>query len=221
MPTPLEIKMLSDALRQGDWEIENGPRFAKILDFEINYEALLVLALENKDGEEQQVKGGVKKVSLEGRFGTSHAEPRRFTVSFHDPHRTLLPQALGGVGYWRVLESGDVGLLFVRSDDAPPGWPLYINGYHPYGFEELLKHDKTGENLLRTPRLAQPRALKVGDVLATGERVLSLPREGANSSVLVHLTGGLGGHWIDMAPRLPIALLTEEDNVPRELWERH
>lgn len=71
-----------------------------------------------------------------------------------------------------------------------------------------------GDNFLRTDSLAQPSALKIGDVLASGCRVLSEPREGGNGAVLVHLSGGLRGHWIEVPSRIPIALLTPEDNVP-------
>jgi len=83
----------------------------------------------------------------------------------------------------------------------------------PYGYEEHLQHYGSGDNMLRTPRLSQPGALQVGDVLATGDRVLSLPREGGNGSVLIHLTGGFDGHWIGVPSRIPIALLTKEDNA--------
>ena len=73
-------------------------------------------------------------------------------------------------------------------------------------------------NRLRTSRLAQPGALEVGDILATGDVVLSTPREGGNGSVMIHLTGGLDGHWISVPARIPIALLTKEDNAPEALW---
>jgi hypothetical protein len=87
-----------------------------------------------------------------------------------------------------------------------------------YGFAEHIRRHGSGDNRLRTERLAQPRALKVGDILATGDRVLSAPEEGANGSVILHLTGGNDGHRIDVPARIPIALLTEGDNAPKELW---
>ena len=99
-----------------------------------------------------------------------------------------------------------------------PGLPLY---YHEsYGFEKhLSEYDGNGINRLRTPRLAQPRALKVGDILATGDKVLSAPREGGNGLVLIHLTGGTDGHWIDVPARVPIALLTKEDKGAATFWK--
>jgi hypothetical protein len=88
-----------------------------------------------------------------------------------------------------------------------------------YGFTEHVRRYGLGDNMLRTPHLAQPCALQVGDILATGDRVLSPPREDYNGSILIHLTGGFDGHWIKVAGRLPIALLTKEDDAPPELWE--
>lgn len=88
-----------------------------------------------------------------------------------------------------------------------------------YGFEEFVRRYGSGHNMLRTTRVVQPRALRVGDILATGDRVLSLPREGGNGSVLIHLTGGVNGHWIGVPARIPVALLTEEDNAPKAVWK--
>lgn len=98
-----------------------------------------------------------------------------------------------------------------------PGLPLFC--YEPYGFEEHIHNFGTGVNRLRTARLAQPGALKVGDILATGDRVLSAPREGGNGSVLIHLTGGYEGHWMGVPARIPIALLTKEDRAPKAVWK--
>jgi hypothetical protein len=88
----------------------------------------------------------------------------------------------------------------------------------PYGLDEHARRYGLGENMLRTARLAQPRALRAGDILATGDRVLSPPREGGNGEVWLHLTGGFHGHWVDVPARIPIALLTKEDNVPGTVW---
>ncbi|HDZ85979.1 MAG TPA: hypothetical protein ENH35_05575 [Candidatus Moranbacteria bacterium] len=102
----------------------------------------------------------------------------------------------------------------------PPGIPLhpaYTSETH--GFEKYLRHHGGGHNLLRTKRIAQPCTLQIGDILANGDRVLSLPREGGNGSVLIHLTGGLYGHWIGVPARIPIALLTKEDGAPKEIWD--
>lgn len=95
------------------------------------------------------------------------------------------------------------------------GMPLHHGP--PQNFEQYAESLGSGVNRLRTTRLAQPGALKKGDVLATGCKLLSEPREGGNGSVLLHLTGGIHGHWIGVPARIPIALLTPEDNVPPEL----
>lgn len=101
----------------------------------------------------------------------------------------------------------------------PPGLKLQC-WTAPYGFDEHVRLYGTGTNMLRTTRLAQPKALKVGDILATGDRVLSTPREGGNGSVLLHLTGGFDGHWVGVPGRIPIALLTKEDNAPEAVWNK-
>lgn len=107
------------------------------------------------------------------------------------------------------LEDG----LIILSGKELPGTRLYNYG-PPYGFEGHIRNRGNGTNRLRTDRLAQPGALQVGDILATGDKVLSSPREGGNGSVLIHLTGGFDGHWIGVPARIPIALLTKEDNPP-------
>lgn len=99
-----------------------------------------------------------------------------------------------------------------------PGTPL-LRSSAPYNFEGHRKHYGNGTNMLRTERLAQPKALKIGDMLATGDRVLSEPREGGNGSVFIHLTGGFDGHWIDVPARIPIALITKADD--EETWKSH
>jgi hypothetical protein len=219
------IEMLQAALMQGDWKILMVPapgssllNTVPIIDFRFQDILVLVLDLQHETGEKETLRAQVKSVDIQGQFGTGGTEPRRFTVSFRDTSGTLHQQALEGIGGWGILGSGDVGLAFIRDKDAPPGWPLHRNGSRVYGFEEHLSRLGSGENLLRTSRIAQPKALLVDDVLATGDRVLSTPRQGCNGSILVHLTGGFDGHWIEMAPRLPIALLTKEDNAPQGLW---
>lgn len=89
----------------------------------------------------------------------------------------------------------------------------------PMDFDEFIERRGSGENRLRAERFSQPGALKEGDVLANGDRLLSPPREGGNGSVLLHLPGGYFGHWIGVPARIPIALLTREDNAPPELIE--
>lgn len=83
-----------------------------------------------------------------------------------------------------------------------------------YGLEEHILRRGGGDNRLRTESFAQPRALREGDILACGDRVLATPREGYNGNVWVLLSGGLEGHWISMAARLPIALLVDMESVP-------
>jgi len=95
------------------------------------------------------------------------------------------------------------------------GLPLYNRP--PMNFDEFIEDRGSGGNRLRTFRFAQPGALKEGDVLANGDRLLSPPREGGNGSVLLHLTGGWHGHWMGVPARIPIAFLTPEDKAPPEL----
>lgn len=112
------------------------------------------------------------------------------------------------------LEDG----LIILSGKELPGTRLYDYG-PPYGFEGHIRNRGNGINRLRTTRLAQPGALQVGDILATGDKVLSPSREGGNGTVLIHLTGGFNGHWIGVPARIPIALLTKEDHPPPGLVE--
>ncbi len=91
-----------------------------------------------------------------------------------------------------------------------------IDSYH---FDKYFQQKSNGSNGLRTERVAQPRALRKGDILSNGDRVLATPREGYNGTVWVLLSGGYHGHWIGIAARLPIALLTETDRVPEGFVE--
>lgn len=59
---------------------------------------------------------------------------------------------------------------------------------------------------LRTSTAAQASALRVGDILATGEQVLSEPRCGGDGMILIHLSGGSHGFWLHVPARLPIGL---------------
>lgn len=175
-----EIGMLKSALMQKGWEVEY-PDPTSILDFQIK-ETVLTLELQCK-----VIEAKIRRVCLEGQLGIPCLEPRRFMVSFY----SHLPRKL----------------VFVRSKDAPPGWPMKESP-HPYGFSEHARRYGNGENLLRAQGVAQPRVLQAGDMLATGEYILSPPRQGCSGSVLIHLTGGVKGLWIEVASRLPIALFT-------------
>lgn len=75
----------------------------------------------------------------------------------------------------------------------------------------------TGGNWLRTSRSAQPGALRIGDVLLTGETVISEPRDGENGRVLIHLSGGQRGTWVPVIARIPIALRQPFDGIPESL----
>jgi hypothetical protein len=95
-----------------------------------------------------------------------------------------------------------------------PGQAAQADDAAVYGFIKHLEYHGSGRNLLRTERIVQPRALLPGDILATGEKVLSAPRTGYNSIVLVHLSGIPGKYterWTELAARLPLAL-----NAPGE-----
>lgn len=107
------------------------------------------------------------------------------------------------------IETGSLAQL------KTPGWPAKI--YHPpYGIKEHFeKHSGAGTNMLRTESIAQPRALKKNDTLATREIVIETPRRGFNSSCLIHLSR-VG--WVELPPRLPIALLGNKNyRFPIEL----
>lgn len=91
----------------------------------------------------------------------------------------------------------------------------------PYGFDEHAAQYGSGVCALRTARLAQPLVLQKGDILATGEKVLSPPRLGGNGTVFIQLSGGTKSHWVALPARIPVALLTDSDNAPAQLWDKH
>lgn len=85
-----------------------------------------------------------------------------------------------------------------------PGWTYDRSHPKPYGLDAYMNiHKGNGSNMLKTPSAAQPRALRKGDRLASGETVTEKIRMGYNSSVLVHLSKS---GWVELASRLPIAL---------------
>lgn len=106
--------------------------------------------------------------------------------------------------------------LGIETLPTEPSTALYGYGI-TQTFEEYLKSHGSGTNMLRTTRVCQPGALKPGDILATGDEVLSEPRGAYNGGVFIHLTGGWNGHWIDVPARIPIALLADDDDAPEEI----
>ena len=101
----------------------------------------------------------------------------------------------------------------------PPSDALEEVRRSSFGFEEYLQKRGSSENCLRTRRIAQPETLQVGDTLGNGDRVLAPPRYAPNGGIYVLFSGGHEGHWIRVAARLPLALLTDEDQAPEELVE--
>ena len=155
----------------------------------------------------------VKKLLADARGGRLSSE-FRLDILYLDSKGLILPE-----GDW--TERACLEIFQQNIDDSGStivisnllGSPLYGYG-QTYGFDEYAHEKGNGQNFLRTDRLSQPKALKIGDVLATGCKVLSEPREGGNGDVLIHLTGGFSGHWTSVPSRIPIALLTGEDKVP-------
>lgn len=83
-----------------------------------------------------------------------------------------------------------------------PGWPGKFYNNSPCGLVEFLKRDSM-YCTLRDSLVSQPSAIKKGEILASGEVVTEEPRLGYNSGVLIKLSYS---EWIELAPRLPIAL---------------
>lgn len=96
-----------------------------------------------------------------------------------------------------------------------PGWERNVMCC-PYGIGEHFQiYKNNGTNMLRTKNLCQPYALKKDDILVTGESVVENPRHGYNSSALIRLN--IIG-WVEIAPRLPIALIGNNNfKLPAEL----
>lgn len=201
--------LLRAAFEQGDWKIECSPgdgepvKLIAITGHSIQQiEDVLVLTLELPVNTLQVRVYQVFNLD-DAQFGRSYGEPRRFSVRTYGLNDGLTDEQRRA--FVQEVDFSTPGFVFVRDKDAPPGWP---DGEHvqTYGMEQHRIRYGNGEDLLRTPTVAQPRALRVGDILATGDRVLSPLRRGYNSSVLVHLGNDRGGAWISMAARLPIAL---------------
>lgn len=98
-----------------------------------------------------------------------------------------------------------------------------LQRYHrPYNLNAWVNKRGSGNNMLRTEKYSQPRALKDGDVLITGETVLGEPREGGNGSVLVKLSNGVGRNiWLSFPSRMALALIGSHDGeLPEGLIEK-
>lgn len=81
-----------------------------------------------------------------------------------------------------------------------------------YGWDghnaDVLAHRNSG-NLLRTSTVCQPRGLLPGDILATGEVVLDPPWRENGLRLEIHIRDRYReDFWLDVAPRLPLALIT-------------
>lgn len=215
-----DLEILQSALTQEDWRVERLPKkeggpmeLVRVDSFRIDGRTLFLL-LESDFGLRTLLEIEVQYLVLREQYDPERAAEtpyaRRIVVA------DLVARNTNG-NYWQKIDTvGGVGVALVRSADAPPGWPIDIEA--PYGYGEHLERYGRGDNLLRTEHVAQPRALKPGDVLATGDRVLSFPRKGFDGHVLVHMAGGTLGHWVPMAARLPIALLAKGDDVPAGIW---
>lgn len=86
-----------------------------------------------------------------------------------------------------IRQNGDLyRFRLVRSEDAPPGWP--IAHAKPYGPVDMRDRQQNGEYFLRSIYGAQPRVLRKGDVLATGQVVCDAPRDaGDGENILINL----------------------------------
>ncbi len=221
MPTIAQVATLITALEQMGWHIERQPegeppRTQEIVGFQIDGTTLI---LRIKSGSETEIPlaAEMARVNLDGEFGIATGEPRRFSVScfvFSDEKKSRIRSG-ETAGFLRSINpQQDVGLIFVRAEDAPPGWP--IDTETPYGFGKHLTRHGSDDRRWRTARAAQPLSLLPGDVLETGARVASYPRCGKCGDVLIHLAGYLPQHesasrWFSVPALLPLALRAEDD----------
>lgn len=96
------------------------------------------------------------------------------------------------------------------------GSPLYYRC--PVDYSTYIATRGGGANPLRTEFCANPAALVIGDILASGETVCELPRDGGNGSVYVRLSTDNGNHkvWLDYPARTVLALLPAAGNPTPE-----
>ena len=136
---------------------------------------------------------------LKAELGPEDKKTLKKTHGFEWPISPELAAHIGPIVVEQIVENGAsitiANLL---------GSPLFVR--KTVDLEEYLREVGSGSCNLRTKTAAQPGALCKGDRLATGEKLISEPREGGNGQVLLHLQGGTYGAWIPVAARIPIAL---------------
>lgn len=194
-------------LKQGNWNVEMRaelglpPRTVPVSSHG-RENGIFTLNLVPGEGLEDRFRGIITKARFE-----ELEEKRRFEVEiqtssffYEDPRDPEVREK-----YMQMFEPRGTGLVFVRDEDAPPGWPLYVRS-KTYGVYEHRTRYGSGDNLLRTILVAQPRALREGDILATGDEILSPPRQWHDGTILIHLPGAGGDYWVPIDPRVPIAL---------------
>ena len=89
-----------------------------------------------------------------------------------------------------------------RSDEEPANCTTY------------LTQRKKGIHRLRNHRYSQPAVLQVGDLLVTGQWVLSVPVRMKNGDYAFFISDGKSNLRVVVSERLPIALLTSADRLP-------
>lgn len=96
-----------------------------------------------------------------------------------------------------------------------PGWKSEVCDSN-YGLQEYLeKHQGGGSNKLRTELFSQPRVIRAGDQLASGQIVLEESRQGYNSTILLLLDGS---GWVEIGARYSLALIGNQNfKFPIEL----
>lgn len=82
-----------------------------------------------------------------------------------------------------------------------------------YGMTEFLKNHSNGAspNMLRTAYCVQPKALRKGDMLATGSKIVEAPRTGKIGRILVCIEHkDMAPYWFELPEFIPIALASAE-----------
>ena len=92
----------------------------------------------------------------------------------------------------------------VTGSQDPPGIKLEELEHHD--FVAHREHSGAGQQRLRGSGVSQPRVLRIGDVLSTGEMVIALPRRGENGIIFINLKGERKAEWVPVLERIPIAI---------------